>query len=146
MKTLGIVLTIILFSLNLNAQTYIKPPFKGQSTSAVQIGKVQITKTHSIVHMSCSAPDEFIYGGWTCFTNTAYIQDAKTKKKYNLIKVKGIPQCPYKFNFSKPGQTIYFKLYFERVRYNVRSIHLIEDLNDVANPFNFFDVYLKPIA
>ena len=146
MKTLGIVLTIILFSLNLNAQTYIKPPFKGQSTSAVQIGKVQITKTHTIVHMSCSAPDEFIYGGWACFTNTAYIQDAKTKKKYNLIKVKGIPQCPYKFNFSKPGQTIYFKLYFERVRYNVRSIHLIEDLNDVANPFNFFDVYLKPIA
>ena len=131
MKTLGIVLTIILFSLNLNAQTYIKPPFKGQSTSAVQIGKIQITKTHTIVHMSCSAPDEFIYGGWACFTNTAYIQDAKTKKKYNLIKVKGIPQCPYKFNFSKPGQTIYFKLYFERVRYNVRSIHLIEDLNDV---------------
>ncbi len=146
MKTLGILFTIVLFSLNLSAQTYIKPPFKDQSTSAVKIGKVQITKTHTIVHMSCSAPDEFVYGGWACFTSTAFIQDVETKKKYKLIKSRGIPQCPAKFNFSKPGQTIYFKLYFERVRHNVRNIHLIEDLNDVANPFNFFNVYLQPVA
>ena len=39
-----------------------------------------------------------------------------------------------------------FKLYFERVRHNVRQIHLIEDLEDVANPFNFFNIYLKPVA
>ena len=146
MKTLGILFTIVLFSLNLSAQTYIKPPFKDQSTSAVKIGKVQITKTHTIVHISCSAPDEFVYGGWACFTSTAFIQDVETKKKYKLIKSRGIPQCPAKFNFSKPGQTIYFKLYFERVRHNVRNIHLIEDLNDVANPFNFFNVYLQPVA
>jgi hypothetical protein len=146
MKTLGILFTIILLSLNLTAQTYMQPPFTGQSTSAVQIGKVQITKTHTIVHMSCTAPDEFVYGGWACFTNSAFLEDVKTKKKYKLIKSRGIPKCPNQFNFSKPGQTIRFKLYFERVRHNVRNIHIIEDLNNVANPFNFFNVYLKPVA
>jgi hypothetical protein len=146
MKTLGLLLTIILFTITLNAQTYIKPPFKGQSTAAVGIDKIEITETHTVVHMSCTAPKEFTYGGWACITNSTYIEDIKTKKKYNLIKVKGIPQCPNKFNFSEPGQTIHFKLYFERINHSVRNINIIEDLKDVANPFNFFNVYLKPIA
>ena len=146
MKTIVILITSMLIAASISAQTYIAPPFKGKSTSAVDIERIQITKSYTIVHMKCTSPESFIGGGWACITNTTYIQDIARNKKYTLLKVKGIPQCPRKYNFTKPGQTIRFKLYFPRIRYDVRRIHIIEDMNDVANPFNFFDVYLKPVA
>lgn len=147
MKIINLLTTILLFfAVSLSAQTYIEPIYKGKSTSAVDVDKVEITKTYTIVHMSCTAPEEFVYGGWACLTNTSYIQDIDTKKTYSLIKVKGIPTCPNKYNFTKPGQTIHFKLFFPPVRHNVRKINIIEDLDNVANPFNFFNVLLKPLA
>lgn len=146
MKTVSLLITSLLFACSLYAQTYINPPFEGKATAMVDIDKIQITKKHTIVYMSCESPETFIYGGWACITRTTYILDVKKKKKYPLTKVKGIPVCPKKYYFTKPGQTLRFKLYFPKLKYDVRHIHIIEDLENVQNPFNFFNVYLKPLA
>ncbi len=149
MKLIGLVIASLLFTQNLTAQTYIDPPFEGKSTALVHIDKIKFTKKYTIVYMTCVAPKSFVFGGWACITQSTYIEDVARKKKYELIKVKGIPVCPNKYNFTKDGQAIKFKLFFPKLKYNVRHIHIIEDLKDaqnVQNPFNFFNVYLKPIA
>lgn len=136
----------IAFSNSLQAQTYINPPFKGKSTSLVDIEKVEFVGKYTIVHMKVVAPESYIFGGWACITRSTYIEDVKRGKRYRLIKVKGIPVCPEKYMFTRPGQVLRFRLYFPKLKYNVNHIHIIEDLYDVQNPFNFFNVYLRPLA
>lgn len=128
-------------------QTYINPPFEGKSTSMVDIQKIEITKEFTIVHMSCTTPDEEIFSGWTaCIMRTTYLYDVKRKVRHRLVKARGIPYCPDQYYFTGPGQKIVFKLYFPPIRYDVRHIHIIEDVQDLQNPFNFFNVYLQPLA
>jgi hypothetical protein len=127
-------------------QTYINPPFEGKSTAMVDISKIEFTKKHTIVYMTCTTPKEFALGGWACITRTSYILDVAANKKYELIRSKGIPYCPNKYKFSGSYQTVKFKLYFPRIKHDIRHIHIIEDLSNTTNPFNFFNVYLKPLA
>ncbi|MGB0984712.1 MAG: hypothetical protein ACPG19_11755 [Saprospiraceae bacterium] len=127
-------------------QSYQSPPFEGKSTAMVDITKIEITNKYTIVYMSCTTPEEFSFGGWACITRTAYILDVASNKRLKLIRSKGIPYCPNKYKFSGSHQTIKFKLYFPKINYDVRHIHIIEDLSNIANPFNFYNVYLKPLA
>ena len=138
---------IIIFSVPcVIGQTYLNPPFEGKSTAMVDITKIEFTKKYTIVYMSCTTPEEFSLGGWACITRSTYILDVNSKKKHKLIRSKGIPYCPNKYKFSGSYQTINFKLYFPKINYDVRHIHIIEDLSNVTNPFNFYNVYLKPLA
>ena len=128
------------------SQTYLSPPFEGKATAMVDIYKIEITKKYTIVYMSCTTPKEFAEGGWACISLGTYIEDVDKKKRYEMIKSKGIPYCPNKYRFTGSAQTIKFKLYFPKLRYSVRHIHVVEDVKELQNPFNFYNIYLEPLA
>lgn len=144
MKKISTLITLIfVFAISLTAQTYINPPFEEAKTPAVDIKKVEITKNYTIVTFVCTAPETFVYGGWACASPDMYIEDIDRKKKYYIQKAKGIPMCPDKHTFTKPGESIRFQLYFPKLRHDVRNINIVEH---AENGFTFYKIYLKPVA
>lgn len=134
-----IILSILFFATVVNAQTYLKPKYEKRTNNRVEIDKIQITKTRTIVSFTYTSE----FAGHACIDQAMYIQDVKTKKKYPLVKAVGIPICPEQRVFADKGHTFKFKLIFPKVPYSVRYVNLVEDM---TNGFNFINVYLKPLA
>ena len=120
-------------------QIYIKPKYERRANSRVGITKIQITKKHTIVYCKYTST----FSGHACVSPKMFIEDLKTKKRYKLIKTEKIPLCPKQYMFSEAGHKFDFVLYFERVPHSVRYINMIEDM---ANGFNFYKIFLEPVA
>ena len=121
-------------------QTYIKPKYKTRANPRVDITKIQITKKHTIVHC------KYISNKGGTHANIAanvYLEDIKTKQKYKFIKAGNIPIYPIQRPLLKAGDTFDFKIYFERIPHQVRYINMIES---ALNGFNFYKIYLQPVA
>ncbi len=140
MKKLFITVAILAVTTTIAlTQTYIKPKYQKRGNPRVELEKVQITKKYTIVYCTYTSTSE----GHACVDKDMYIKDLASKKTYPLIKAVGISICPKRKNFKKAGHRFKFKLYFPKVKYNVRNIHIIEN---VPNAFNFVKVHLQPVA
>ena len=140
MRTL--IITIIISCLAIASsygQTYIKPKYERRANPRVSISKVQITKKYTVVHCRYTST----FSGHACVSPSMFIEDLKTKKRYKLVKTEKIPLCPKQYMFSEKGHKFDFVLYFERVPHTVRYINMIEDM---ANGFNFYRIFLRPLA
>ena len=120
-------------------QTYIKPKYDRRANARVGITKVRITKTHTVVYCKYTST----FPGHACVSRSMFIEDLKTKKRYKLVKTEKIPFCPKQYMFSEKGHKFDFVLYFERIPHSVRYMNMIEDM---ANGFNFYKIYLQPVA
>jgi len=135
MKTSSIIILCILaFTFHLNAQVYNKPIAGKQSHPELEITKIEINQTETVVSLKIT--NKLSNGGWFCADKNIYIKDTKGTKTLNLIKSENIPTCPDQFEFSYSGQTLEFKLFFPPIPKEIRFIDLIEDCNNECFSFN----------
>lgn len=140
MKKLFFTVAILLVTTTIAlTQTYIKPKYEKRGNPRVELEKIQITKKFTIVYCTYTARSE----GNACVDKGMYIKDLASKKTYPLIKTEGISICPRQKLFNKAGYTFHFKLYFPKIKHNVKYIHIIEN---IPNAFNFVKVHLVPAA
>lgn len=140
-----VVLLLILlgnFIQTIDAQTYINPKYAARSLKDVDITKIEITDKYTIVHFYFDSKTSFQMGGWIALAKNMYIKNAKTHKKYYLIKASNIPILPERLEFNGPYKRR-FKAYFPSIDPATKEMHIIEE---ATNGFNFYKIKLKPLA
>ena len=75
-----------------NAQIVEKPVFDRTDTPAFRVEKVEMTPDTTYVYCTYHAEA----GSWANISNSTFIRDVKTKKKYPLVKCDGLPFGPQK--------------------------------------------------
>jgi hypothetical protein len=130
-------LTITLFlclPFILNAQVYERPIAGKQSHPELEITKIEITESETIISLVIT--NKLSEGGWFCADENIFIKNSQEIEKYHLIKSENIPTCPDQFEFSHANQTLEFKLYFEKISNKIKFIDLIENCSNACFSFN----------
>ncbi|MGJ7029868.1 M56 family metallopeptidase [Niabella hirudinis] len=78
---------------------------------------------------------------WALLNKEIYLQANNDMKHFAYVKSEGIPLAPHRYNFTKPGEKIAFKVYFEKVPLTAKSIDVIER----AGRSDFFNFYSVPL-
>ncbi len=78
---------------------------------------------------------------WALLNKEIYLQANNDMKHFSYVKSEGIPMPPYRHNFSKQGEKLNFKVYFEKVPVTARTIDVIERAGR-SDFFNFYNVQL----
>ena len=140
MKTL-LVLLFTFFSIsNLNAQTIESPDFKSADDLTTKILRIERNSKFTVVTFE-HTNDE---GAWITLNSGIYIQDADGQAMFKFIKAENIPLMPEKYHFKK-HETKTFKVYFEKIPAQIKSVNIIERAvprNEPVSYLNFFGVKL----
>lgn len=129
---------LILLPLLNNAQVYENPIAAKQSLSELEITKVEITNSETVI--SLKVTNKLSSGGWFCADKNIYIKNSKGDEIYQLVKSENIPTCPDQFEFAYSGQILEFKLYFDKISENIKFIDLIENCENSC--FSFYGIIL----
>ncbi len=122
----------------LNAQVYENPIAGKQSHPELEITKIEITDSETII--SLKVTNKRSQGGWFCADENIYIKNSTGIEVYQLIKSENIPTCPNQHEFAYTGEILEFKLYFEKISDDIKFIDLIENCNNAC--FSFFNIIL----
>lgn len=136
-----IVFTILFLTIytNLISQIIENPTIDNQDEYSLNIDKIEFTDNSTILYCTHTAPDTYKNGGWVRIEPTIYLKESKGSRKYKLLKAEGVPLTPKKFNYSFVGQTLSFRLIFQKIASNISSLDLIE-CRESNNCFNFYGI------
>jgi len=121
---------------NLFSQSYISPNYALKSHETLELLKVELTPSKTILHLSI---ENRIEGGTFCADRNIYLLDPEGKK-FELKKSLGIPTCPDSYKFKSIGEKLQFTLEFPPFKPGTKWIDIIEDCNN--NCFSFYGVTL----
>ena len=108
-------------------------------TENARIKKIIITDKETIIEFSCNNLTRDGYFEWIQINKDTYIE--VQGQKYKMIRAEGIAISPNRTNYSKPGETKYFKLVFPAIPKSITSLNLIEP-NETSN-WQFYGISLK---
>ena len=140
----------ILFLIFLNVNTVISqvidnPYYQKSDDASTVISKIERTPRFTIITFKHRSQGE----GWITLSKGIYLQEADGYKMYHFVKAEGIPLMPEKKQLAKAGTELSFKVYFEHLPADVKSINIIEKAVPRDEPgsfFNFFGVSLDKSA
>lgn len=139
MKKITILICLSLYQIiKLNAQVYENPIAAKQSLSELEITKIEITNSETVI--SLKVTNKLSSGGWFCADKNIYIKNSKGDEIYQLVNSENIPTCPDQFEFAYSGQILEFKLYFDKISDNIKFIDLIENCENSC--FSFYGIIL----
>ncbi len=133
-KHIPLIIVLILFIYNSFAQTYHNPIAGKKSHPDLEITKIEITTSETIIFLKVT--NQRSQGGWFCADSDIMIRNTKGNEVFNLIKSENIPTCPDHFEFSYTGQVLEFKLFFPPIPNNIKFIDLIENCSNACFFFN----------
>jgi len=123
----------------LNAQVIIdNPAVAEQNHQELVITKIELYKDSTIVNLSVE--NKLVQGGWFCTDRNTYVEEPKSRLRYNLIKARGIPYCPSVHSFKNIGEKLYFSLIFPSIPSGTKLINIIENCDKAC--FSFKGVIL----
>lgn len=131
MKQLIILFFILTDATLCIAQTINNPVFDRSDVPFFRVEKIDITTDTTYVHCSYLAEAD----NWACISTETYIEDVSNGKKYQILKVDGIPFYPHKREFNN-SEIIHIIFYFPHISSTI--INFIEDPNDAA--FNIYGI------
>ncbi len=137
-------ISLILFCiLNGVAQVVIieHPKYKSKTSENVDITKIELTEEYTIFHLNFTASSRYLGGGFIYMRNSIYLRDVETQKQYFLKKVENIPVYPKKYEIKGEGDSLDFKLYFQRIDFCTKTLNMFEAID---TGFNFFRIRLFP--
>lgn len=122
----SILINFFFFNLLINsiAQTISTPFFASLSNHPITIEKISSNSKNTIISLTI---ENQIANGNFCVDRNTYITDIESGKKYKLLKVLNIPNCPSAYNFSFVGEKLNFQLVFQKIDAKTKYINLIED-------------------
>ncbi|HAF29809.1 MAG TPA: hypothetical protein DCG75_12255 [Bacteroidales bacterium] len=137
-KQILVLCILVLISFLSKAQVYENPIAAKQSLSELEITKIEITNSETVI--SLKVTNKLSSGGWFCADKNIYIKNSKGVEIYQLVKSENIPTCPDQFEFAYSGQILEFKLYFDKISENIKFIDLIENCENSC--FSFYGIIL----
>lgn len=117
-----------------SAQVIVNPVFDRTDVFKFRVEKVDITKDTTYVFCKYNA-EEY---SWANVSREMYIEDTATGKRYQIVKVTGLPFSPDKRHFTDE-EKIEVVLYFPHV--STDKINIIE--NEEKEAFNIYGIDLK---
>ncbi|SDD48634.1 M56 family metallopeptidase [Niabella drilacis] len=115
-------------------ETVIRP----DENTGCRITGIDNDAKYTIVSFEYTAAHE---NDWALLNKEIYLQANDDMKHFQYVKSEGIPLAPYRHNFTRPGEKIAFKIYFEKVPLTAKSIDVIER----AGRSDFFNFYGVPL-
>ena len=123
---------------DLICQTILMPNSGLQSHETLEIKKIELTPSKTVIYMSI---ENKIDGGYFCADKNIYLTypDGTQNK---LVSSSGIPVCPESYKFKMKGEKLQFTLDFSPLKAGTEWIDIIEGCTD--NCFSFYGVTLNP--
>ncbi len=118
------------------AQVTVRPSVEFQNLSYLNITKVQITETQTIVDLRYRCPYDNV--SWACANKEFYIKGVYQTEKKRLLAAKNIPICDDKHWFTRKDTILDFQLIFPKLEAGIEKIDVIEGYG--PNQFNFWGV------
>lgn len=138
------ILTLICFTTlnSIISQTIYKPFINRQDENNFTIDKIENTNNNTIVNFTFKSSDDYVNGGTVMINPNIIIKETSGDREYKLIKSEGMPLSPNKHSFSFNGEKLRFKLYFPKIDNTIKSIDIIESINNKLF-FNFYGISLE---
>jgi len=120
-------------------QIITEPTITRQDAYSLKIDKIELTANNTIIYFTHTAPDTYENGGWVNIDPNITLKETFGIRRYQLIKAEGVPLSPNKFTYSYRGQTLNFRLVFQKLASNVTTIDILECQNSTSC-FNFYGI------
>ncbi|MBE9509726.1 MAG: hypothetical protein IMY71_02515 [Bacteroidetes bacterium] len=137
MKKIFLSLIIVIYAIDGTAQTIIFPSYTNRDDPNVEISRISLTDTLTIVEMYFLAPLEDI---WLCVDKNFHIKPYNSNDRLFLVLAKDISLCPKRDKITRDEIYKKFLLYFPILNSSVKRIDIIEK---ARNGFNFYGVWLE---
>jgi hypothetical protein len=138
LKSIGMLAwMVIIWSGNVNSQTITKPNYALKSHETLEISKVDITPTATLIYFTVE--NKRNEGGNFCADKNIYLIYPDSKR-LRLTKASNIPVCPDTYNFKSIGEKLQFTLEFPPLNPVTKWIDIIEECS--SNCFWFYGVTL----
>ena len=124
------------------SQTITNPSIKSRDEYSLNIDRIELTDYNTIIYCTHTAPSMYVNGGWVTIQPNIFLKETYGSRTYKLLKAEGIPLSPNKFNYSYKGQTLSFKLIFQKIATDINLVDLIE-CQDRSNCFNFYGIKIR---
>ena len=119
------------------AQTIIFPSYTNRDDPNVEISRISLTDTLTIVEMYFLAP---LDDTWICADKNFHIKPNNSNDRFFLVLAEDIPLCPKSEKITRDKIYKKFLLYFPILDSSVKRINIIEKAKD---GFNFYGVWLE---
>lgn len=119
------------------AQTIIFPSYKNRDNKNIEISRISVTDTLTVVEMYLLAPLDDI---WICADKNFHLKPYNSNDRLFLVLAKDIPLCPKREKITRDKIYKKFLLYFPILNSSVKRIDIIEKAKD---GFNFYGVWLE---
>ena len=126
-----------MYTIGGTAQTIIFPSYTNRDDSNVEISRISLTDTLTIVEMYFLAPIE---DSWICADKNFHIKPYNSNDRFFLVLAEDISLCPKRDKITRDKIYIKFLLYFPILDSTVKRIDIIEKAKD---GFNFYGVWLE---
>jgi hypothetical protein len=110
--------------------------------SGCKITKVENDDEYTVISFEYVASKDT---DWALLNKEIYIQANNDMKHFGYVKSEGIPLAPKRHDFTKAGEKLAFKVYFEKVPNTAKSFDVIERAGR-SDFFNFYDVKIPSSA
>jgi len=137
MKKIFLSLILVMYAFGGTAQTIIFPSYTSHDNPSVEISRINLTDTLTIVEMYFLAPLE---DAWICADKNFHIKPYNSNDRFFLVLAEDIPLCPKREKISRDEVFAKFLLYFPKLDSSVKRIDIIEKAKD---GFNFYGVWLE---
>lgn len=126
-----------MYAIGGTAQTIIFPSYTNRDDSNVEISRISLTDTLTIIEMYFLAP---LDDTWICADKNFHIKPYNSNDRLFLVLVKDIPLCPKREKITRDKIYKKFLLFFPILDSSVKRIDIIEK---AKNGFNFYGVWLE---
>jgi len=158
-KIIALLNTILISCTLMHAQEIVQPNYGLKNPETIEVIRVRITGTQTLVDMSIQNQ---VRGGYFCIDENTYLEYGNGMK-LKMKSVSGLPLCPDSYEFSSIGEKVYFTLAFDKLPdgidwfdiveycgdncFSVLALNLDEDINEKINTaFNAMDRLEPEIA
>ncbi len=137
-KTLLLVCLMFIAGVTAFAQTISYPAVARVENASSSIIKIETTDKYTVVTFEYTAPSD---DAWADIRKEIFIKTDLSDKHYNFIKAENITISPEKTYFAHADDKLAFKVYFQKIPKNAKSIDVIENADDSNNTSSYFNYY-----
>jgi hypothetical protein len=140
-----LILIFLFFGISLSSfsQTIDHPSVEQVDDRAISISKIETTDKFTVVTFAYTARSD---SSWAEVNKEIFIQTNIDNTHYNFVKAENITIAPVRRFLTKAGSEITFKIYFDKIPAETKSIDIIERAGLMQGPesyFNFYNVSLS---
>lgn len=124
-----LILTVLLFPLNVFSQVLEHPNFSLASHPTLNLDKIEFAEGRTILYFTITNAK---LGGTFCIDPGSYLKNSMGEEVYVMTALANIPACPENYRFKSVGESLTFVLYFPEISKNLKYIDLIEPCEEAC--------------